>query len=373
MNLEHVKYSNQSAVLRLLNNNGAMSRKDIAEAVGLTAASVTLICAELLEKNIIVELGEAAEEKRAGRKKILVDINKDYKSILCLAIETDVTVISVTDMKGNLIDSLKSKTDWTMTPEAFLKEVSDQAGRLLWDRGISKDMLLAVGVTVPGKVDTEKGVSESANNIWKRNIPIADIIKESLGVEVMVENNIKAAAELELLFGRGREEKNLFLLKWGPGVGSAMILESQIYNGSANAAGEIGHTTLGRDKKASLEECISIQAIRDDIRHSLGADSKYAEDLMLLGDDAVASIMDEKMDMLAQMLRNAVALIDPDRIIVLGYIFEVPGMIERFRSIYREYDVEKDECFIVGSQPGIKGDHLEPLAMPLNKFLNYIV
>ncbi len=47
MNLEHVKYSNQSAVLRLINNNGAMSRKDIAEAVGLTAASVTLICSEL--------------------------------------------------------------------------------------------------------------------------------------------------------------------------------------------------------------------------------------------------------------------------------------------------------------------------------------
>ena len=53
MNLENVKFNNQSAVLRLLSDRGAMSRKDIAEEVGLTAASVTSICTELLEKNII--------------------------------------------------------------------------------------------------------------------------------------------------------------------------------------------------------------------------------------------------------------------------------------------------------------------------------
>ena len=81
MNLENVKFNNQSAVLRLLNDRGAMSRKDIAEEVGLTAASVTSICTELLEKNIITELGEVAEEKRAGRKKILVDLNSHYKNL----------------------------------------------------------------------------------------------------------------------------------------------------------------------------------------------------------------------------------------------------------------------------------------------------
>ena len=56
INLGNVKISNRSSILRLLNNNGAMSRKDISEAVGLTAASVTLITTELLEEGVIVEL-----------------------------------------------------------------------------------------------------------------------------------------------------------------------------------------------------------------------------------------------------------------------------------------------------------------------------
>ena len=213
MNLENVKFNNQSAVLRLLSDRGAMSRKDIAEEVGLTAASVTSICTELLDKEIITELGEVTEEKRAGRKKILVDLNSKYKNVLCIAIETDETYISVTDMKGNIIASQKMETDWETEPVAFLERVANEAGRILWDHNISKDKLLGTGVTLPGKVDSENGLSLGAYTIWKKVLPVGEIIEKLLGTKVYVENNLKAAALYEILFGRGRDEKNLFLLK----------------------------------------------------------------------------------------------------------------------------------------------------------------
>ena len=41
INLENVKMSNRSAILKLLNDHGAMSRKDIALTLGLTPATVT--------------------------------------------------------------------------------------------------------------------------------------------------------------------------------------------------------------------------------------------------------------------------------------------------------------------------------------------
>ena len=378
MNLENVKNRNQSEVLRLLNNNGPMSRKDIAGAVGLTAASVTLMCTELLEKNIIVELGEVPGEKRAGRKKILVDINNDYKKALCIAIETDKTYITITDMKGGIKAKTILKTEKKETPEDFLKDVSDAAGRLLWDNDISRDMLLGAGVTVPGKVDAKKGTSLGAYNIWDRPLEIGDIISEDLGVEVTVENNLKAAAQLEILFGLGRQNKNLFLLKWGPGVGSAIILDRKVYDGSNNAAGEIGHTTLGKDgrlckcgRRGCLETYISTHAILDDVALMLGDSTMYKKDLSLLGDEKVRGLMDEKMDRLAQTLRNAVSLIDSDRVVVLGYIFEVDGMLDRFKNIYRTYDSTSPEDFIVASELGSKSAHIEPLALLMNNFLSY--
>ena len=378
MNLENVKFNNQSAVLRLLNDRGAMSRKDIAEEVGLTAASVTSICTELLEKNIIRELGEVAEEKRAGRKKILVDINPDYKRVLCIAIETDETYISVTDMKGAVVGSMKMETVLKDGPESFLETIAVAVGRVLWDNNISKDMLLGCGVTVPGKVEEKTGVSLGAYSIWKKTIPVKDIVKKMLGTEVYVENNLKAAAMYEILFGRGRNEKNLFLLKWGPGVGSAMIFDGKVYSGANNMAGEIGHTTLGKDgrlckcgRKGCLELYVSTNAILEDIKLYTGDAKAYKKDINRLADDAVMSLMDEKMDRLAQTLRNTVSFIDPNRVVVLGDIFEIPGILDRFKGIYKQYDDSVEEDFIVKSGlDEIKG-HVAPISMVLDDFLNY--
>ena len=197
INLENVKNNNRSAILQLLNNNGAMSRKDIAGRTGLTAASVTLICTELLDEGIIVELGEAVEEKRAGRKKILVDLNPSYKSILCIGIESDETFISVTDCKGNVLNSEILITDKKAGPEDFLEKIAMESARLLWDKGITKNDVLGAAVSVPGEVDREHGVSINTFSIWNTPVRIADILTKKLGIPIVVENNLKTSAESE--------------------------------------------------------------------------------------------------------------------------------------------------------------------------------
>ena len=74
INLGNVKVSNRRAILKLLNYRGAMSRKDIAAELGLTPATVTLICSDLLSQVILCEKGELEEAKRAWRRKVLIDI-----------------------------------------------------------------------------------------------------------------------------------------------------------------------------------------------------------------------------------------------------------------------------------------------------------
>ena len=85
LNLENVKNQNRSSILKLLNDHGPMSRKDISARLGLTPASVTTLCAELLAQNILVELGEVQQGNRAGRRKILLGINYTYRYRLTLA------------------------------------------------------------------------------------------------------------------------------------------------------------------------------------------------------------------------------------------------------------------------------------------------
>jgi len=392
INLENIKFNNRSSILRLLNNNGAMSRKDIAGAVGLTAASVTLICTELLEEGVIVELGEAAEEKRAGRKKILLDLNHDFKKAVCIDIESEETYIAVTDLKGKVYAGDTVPTDRAARPETFLKRVTDACKEMLKKQGTGVDKILGIAVTVPGKVDHINGRSLNSFNIWTEEVPVKDIIEKQLGSRVLVENNLKAYAQGEIEFGRGRSEDDLFILKWGPGVGSAIIVDHRIYKGANGMAAEIGHMTSGKDGRlcncgryGCLETEVSTHAIIADIEECA---SRSPESMPILGkwlsegnsmtyrnvsewiglhDPGADKIIDAKLDLMAHSVRNAVSLTDPGKVVVIGYMFDVPGLFDRFRSIYKEYDPQAGDDFFVKSELSDNSQHTEGLAVLLEE------
>lgn len=71
-------------------------------------------------------------------------------------------------------------------------------------------------------------------------------LAEALECTVLLENNVKAFAQAELIYGLGRTEENLLLLKWGPGVGSAIIAQGRIYESRMYKSAEIGHVRWKR-------------------------------------------------------------------------------------------------------------------------------
>ena len=393
INLENVKYNNRSAILHILNNSGAMSRKDIAAKTGLTAASVTLICTELLEEGIIRELGEAVEEKRAGRKKILVDINPSYKYILCVGIEADETYISVADCKGSVIVSEIQATDKKAAPEQFLEQISILSTGLLWDKGISKNDLLGAAVSVPGEVDRKQGISINTFSIWNKPVRIADILTQKMGIPIVVENNLKTSAESEMLFGSGRTEENFVLLKWGPGVGSSIVIDRRIYQGAGGLSAEIGHVSVAKDgrlcncgRRGCLETEISTHAIIGDIETEYRKDPKsmpvldswYGQGNKMtykntgqwaaLKDPKMQEILTSKIDMLAFSMRNYKSLIDPGKVILMGYMFDVEGFYERFVSKVRDYDDQIPDAFFEKSETFARRKHIETLATAMNEW-----
>ena len=66
ISLDSVKNNNKSQILKILQKNGAMSRKDIANQIGLTPAAVTMLCNDMMEAHMILEKGEMKEQKRAA-------------------------------------------------------------------------------------------------------------------------------------------------------------------------------------------------------------------------------------------------------------------------------------------------------------------
>ena len=392
INQENVKQSNRSAILKLLCSEGAMSRKDIAQIIGLTPAAVTLICSELMEEGVLVEKGEAEQEKRAGRRKILVDINYAFKKVLCIRIEVGETYLTLTDLAGNKLSEKSILTDRAARPEDFLENVATSSKNMMWEAGVAKEDILAGGVSVTGIVDRKKGISKNSFQIWDEPVDVKSILEEKLGVDIVVENNVKACAYSELIYGDSRSRNNLMFVKWGPGVGSAITIDHHVYQGRDFRGAEIGHYIVEKNgipcrcgKRGCLETVISSHAFVDEIKRNLNPKDmpkliQWLEDdshelnansiveVIGLGDEGVRRIMDEKIDRLARTVENIISVLNPDNIIVYGTVFEVPGIFERFIQCCQAYDPELPEGYIKLSGLGNRITYIGPLAVAMDEY-----
>ena len=255
LNLGNVKNQNRSSILKLLNDHGPMPRKDLSARLGLTPASLTTLCGELLAQNILFELGEVQQEdKRAGRRKILLGINYAYRHVLSISIEAPATSVTLCDLRGEHCITRRIPTDTSVEPEVFLKRVANVGKALLWENSIGREELLGAGVSVPGPVDREKGVSTHAYRVWDQPVQVTAPLAEALECTVLLENNVKAFAQAELTYGLGRTEENLLLLKWGPGVGSAIIAQGRIYESRMYKSAEIGHVRVEKNGRLCIDE-----------------------------------------------------------------------------------------------------------------------
>ena len=386
-----VKNNNRSAILKLLNDQGAMSRKDIAAALGLTAASVTVICSELIASQVLCELGEAQEDKRAGRKKILVGINYDRWRVLSISIESAETCISVTNLGGKQGVFKRLKTDTSVTPEAFLRRVADACKSLMWENDIAKDTLLGAGVSVPGRVDRETGVSLYAYRIWDDPVPVSACLGEHLGIPIILENNVHAFAEAELIFGSGKDLENMLFIKWGPGVGSSIVIHKEVYDSNRSKNAEIGHLIMkaqGREcrcgRRGCLETFVGTHAMAEQLRNACTRErmpqlyEKAGGDLsavsahnftqfLSLKDPAMWEIIDEDVEMLARSVCNVITMLVPDQVIVYGKLFEQPALMERFMAYCKRIDAGYAEDYIIRSRMSDKIDFAGPLALVVNR------
>jgi glucokinase len=214
-----------------------------------------------------------------------------------------------------------ARGSWQADCEVLLEE----ADTLLQSAGLARSALSAVGVSAPGPLDGRRGIV--------------------IDTPVILENDANAAALAEWQFGAGRGTRNLVYLTMSTGVGSGLILEGALYPGSRWKAGEIGHAPIrpgGRRCNCGLRGCLEAYtggaAIAQRIREDIAAGQQTAildlaggkpeavsarvwVQAVRAGDAYALALLDDWLDALAQGLAIAIAVLDPD-CIVLGTIVQ---------------------------------------------------
>ncbi|MBR3228376.1 MAG: ROK family transcriptional regulator, partial [Erysipelotrichaceae bacterium] len=346
INMEGVKKQNRSLILHTINRMGPMSRKDLASITHLTPASITMISNSLLSDGLLEEAGTVkGEGGMAGRHKILLDINGEKHLTLTVNIEAEETTIALCDCKGRLAGdvSVKTiKTDRKLEPELFLRRIAGicrEITEIQPEDVREKIAFLSVGIS--GIVDRERKISVHAYGVWDREVEVGRIMEEELGLEVLLFNNVEALALGELLFGIGRTYDNLLLIKWGPGVGSTIVINGQIYEGRHGKSAELGHYIVDRNgrrcncgRTGCLETVVSYKALRELLDFPMNA----FEDAFSSTDEETKKALREKIDLFARCIVNTATILAPNRIVLCGKLFGGETIRKELISACQSYD-----------------------------------
>ena len=153
----NVKNFNKHAVVDMIRFAGkGISRTDIAQELGLTRASVTLIISDLIENDLILE--SESRSTRSGRPPVALEINP--RSGLVAAIDMGATHLSVAlgDFSAHILDETEQPFRIADGPEQCLEEANHALKSILDRNGAQVADLSAIGLSVPGPVITDTGM-----------------------------------------------------------------------------------------------------------------------------------------------------------------------------------------------------------------------
>ena len=132
----------------------------------------------------------------------------------------------------------------------IIKDMAELCRGLIEDCGLTLDDIAYAGIATPGTANSETGVVEYANNLPFKKFPIADLLKEYLGVKkVYIENDANAAAKAEAIAGAAKGAKFSVMITLGTGLGGGIVLDGKVYSGFNFAGAELGHIVIQKDGK----------------------------------------------------------------------------------------------------------------------------
>ena len=341
---ELMKQLNVSAVLKVIKDNGSLSRAEIAKLTGLTPASVTNITKFLIEDKFLIE--SKVGESSGGRPPIILELNADARYVIGVGIGVGVIDVVITNLSANII--IKKSIiieDERYDYDLVFKKLVNLINEVVESSQIDQEKILGVGVALHGIVNPRTGVSIHALYYGWKNKNIKEKLEQELGLTVCVDNYVRAMALGESWFGATKDIANFVTLNISNGIGAGIIINNTPYYGVDFSAGEIGHIVVEADgdkcncgKYGCLETVASnnnitrkaIKLIKQGVNSSLSRDVNDINNLSIEdickaakeGDELSITILKEAARYIGVAITNLINILNPTAIVVVGEIFE---------------------------------------------------
>ncbi|MGM0946771.1 MAG: ROK family protein [Bacteroidota bacterium] len=282
--VEIKSYINKIKIIKNLYLKGANTASEICNEVGISLPTVNSLLNDLMSSGEVIKQGRA--ESQGGRKPDLYRLAEDAFYVLSVDLSKFNMNLAIYSCNHSQATPKKGYKITLNNEKETFDRICDLIEHYLKDSGIPDEKIIAMGISMPGLVDSVGGVNYTYFRFGKKTL--LENFEARFQKKIFLENDARAMTQAEFKFGSQHNHKNVLGVFVGWGIGLGIIIDGKIYQGASGFAGEFSHSPIfeSRDvtcacgKKGCLEAVASGTAI-----------VKMAESAILLDTDSILARM----------------------------------------------------------------------------------
>jgi len=339
-----IRNFNEGLVLKTIEENGSISRADVGKIVGLTPPTISAIVKDLIERDIVQEIGKGASS--GGKKPILLKINSKIAYMIAVDLGGENGIrVALMDLSYHIIKEKFGPKIEFLNGKKFKNALSVILTDFIREMNIPKGKILGICIGVPGIIDYKlKKVTVAPCLNWE--ISLEDLNLREIGISITIENDVNLMALGEKTKGIAQKIKNFVFVGERTGIGAGIIINRKLYKGANNAAGEVGYLLIDPEYAPKstrdygcLEKLASYKVIVDKAREKTGENIRVIDVFKMAaeGDSIALRIVKEALRFLAYGIGNISCVLDPELVIIGGGISILPPrFLEEIKKNIRE-------------------------------------
>lgn len=304
---------NERQILQYIIENPGLSKANLAELTQLNKSTITYIVQKLIERELVlVKRGTNA----SGRNGSYLFFNYNLEHVLFFERSAKLLKAKVSNLNSELFYEEQYSIDGDFTE--ILNDVINKM------RGLYPNINSSI-FAVHGRIDEYQ--NRVTSPFFELDLAPVYALFDNNGITVHIENEAKVHA-----LGLKRHTKNNVIvnIQIMEGVGSGIIINNRLFNGSNGLAGEIAHTIAvpgGKSCKCGNKGCFELYVNDQQSIHKLS--EKYssirtisdAQYLNKLDSKQMIEQLSDEVELIANLINNLYVTINPNEINITSRIY----------------------------------------------------
>ena len=356
-----IKKEKLKRLFDLLYGAGEMARADLARTTGLSPTTVSALVEELIQRNVIAEVGYGPAVQ-GGRRPINLRVNAQGRQIPAFTIHGSGMRFELYNLGMEVLEAFDLRfRDGEMERggEGCAQLIADVLNRR--SKCFSAQLAAGVCVCIPGFYKPDLRAFVLVPDGSELKLEALERLERKLGLPLFLGNEMHCLTYMEGMRSETTEPGDLIYVNVSGRVEASLYVNGDVYTGRDSFAGQLGHVSINyRGRPCScggrgcLERYVNTDAVRERIAETAafkrcrtleqltGGDMRRLTVEMIgkaydAGEPAVVEVIDDIAEQLFAGVYAMVSITGVGRVVLGGDIVQLGArFLERMQALARQ-------------------------------------